>query len=405
MPPSLRILVVGVDWPPETFILTRLKSLKQRGIDVALVTSSRYASSSVTEGLRIIRLSRWDDPFLRAITGSVKGALGSMLKRPNSSISVLRATQAHHGWWKGSSIAIRTQIPLLCLEADVVHFEWNLTAAQYLPLFRLWNRPIVISCRGSQINVPSSTGSQAVQRGLKASLEQATAVHCVSEAIAAEAEMYGLKREKTWVIRPAVDTAFFRPPTTRPPPGGTLRVVTTGSLVWQKGYEYCLMAIKQLIESGTSTELNIIGDGPERQRILFTIEDLGLRKHVRLHGRLLPEDVRCLLWKSDAFVLASVSEGISNAVLEAMACGLPVVATDVGGMREVIRDGHNGYLLPARDPAALAAALHRLVEPQVAHSIGAKARLRIKEDFSLESQTDRFIDLYHWALARSRESQ
>jgi glycosyltransferase involved in cell wall biosynthesis len=192
---------------------------------------------------------------------------------------------------------------------------------------------------------------------------------------------------------------FFRPPTSRARKDTTLRLVTTGSLVWQKGYEYCLMAIKRLTDLGIRTELHIIGDGPERQRVLFTVEDLGLTDDVHLHGRLPSEDVRRVLWNSDAFILASLSEGISNAVLEAMACGLPVVASDTGGMREAIRDGVDGYLVPPRDPEALAKALQQLVHPQARRSLGKAARTRIERNFSLDVQTDRFVELYNSVLA------
>lgn len=396
----MHVLVVGVRWPPETFIDRRLTALANRGVTVSVVTSSRKARTRCRNNIRWIRLGRWDDPLPLALARGIKQSARSVLRAPKPSISLLREAKSRHGWWGGSSIALRTQLPLLCVEADVIHFEWNLTAVQYLPLFPLWQRPIVISCRGSQINVPlASSNSHEIEPGLRASFQMATAVHCVSDAIAKEAEKYGLNREKTWVIRPAVDTSFFRPPAGHARSGGILRVATTGSLVWRKGYEYCLLAIRHLIDSGTRTKLHIVGDGPDRQRVLFTIEDLGLKDHVHLHGRLPPEDVRRILWNSDAFVLASVSEGISNAALEAMACGVPIVASDVGGMREAIREGEDGYLVPPRDPQALARALQKLEQPQARRSLGRAARTRIGQSFSLDAQTDRFIELYDSVLA------
>jgi colanic acid/amylovoran biosynthesis glycosyltransferase len=399
-PRSFRLLIVGINWPPETFILRRLEALRERGVQVSVVTSSKHARSSTIQGFRVERLTRWDDPITSVLARGIKTSIGSVLKTPKPSISLLRAAQARHGWWKGSSIALRTQLPLLCVEADVIHFEWNLTAVEYLPLFQFWQRPVVISCRGSQINVPHiSANSRDIELGLRTSFQMAAAVHCVSEAIAKEAERYGLSQDQTWVIRPAVDTSFFRPAARRSRTDSTLHVVTTGSLTWRKGYEYCLVAIRHLIDSGTPTRLHIVGDGPERQRVLFTVEDLGLKDDVHLHGRLPSEDVRRVLWNSDAFILASLSEGISNAVLEAMACGLPVVATDTGGMREAIRDGVDGYLVPPRDPEALAKALQKLVHPQSRRSLGKAARTRIERNFSLDVQTDRFAELYNSVLA------
>ncbi|MBA2311632.1 MAG: glycosyltransferase family 4 protein [Actinobacteria bacterium] len=377
-----------------------MASLVNRGVEVSVVTSSRQARTRRWSNIRWIRLGRWDDPIPIALARGIKQSAQSVLRAPKSSFSLLRAAQSRHGWWRGLSVALRTQLPLLCLEGDVIHFEWNLTAVQYLSLFPLWRRPIVISCRGSQINVPiTMTNSQEIELGIRTSFQMATAVHCVSEAIAKEAEKYGLNREKTWVIPPAVDTSFFRPPESRAREYTTLQLVTTGSLVWQKGYEYCLMAIKRLTDLGIRSELHIIGDGPERQRVLFTIADLGLEDYVHLHGHLQPNDLRALLWDCDAFILASVTEGISNAALEAMACGLPVVVTDTGGMRDLVRDGIDGYLVPPRDPEALARSVERLKHPQVRLLLGKAARTRIEQSFSLNAQTDRFVELYDSVLA------
>ena len=98
---------------------------------------------------------------------------------------------------------------------------------------------------------------------------------------------------------------------------------------------------------------------------------------------------------ADLFVLSSHSEGLSNALLEAMACGLPAVATAVGGAPEVIEDGVNGLLVPADDDAALADALLRLVrDPGVAGQLGEAARQTILARYSMEAVVDRYVNLY-----------
>ena len=104
----------------------------------------------------------------------------------------------------------------------------------------------------------------------------------------------------------------------------------------------------------------IIGDGPDRQRVLYTIHDLGLQECVRLLGKLAPDEVLHRLQQADAFLLSSLSEGISNAALEAMACGVPVVTTDCGGMREAVTDGEEGFVVPVRDAESMANALMKL---------------------------------------------
>jgi glycosyltransferase involved in cell wall biosynthesis len=218
----------------------------------------------------------------------------------------------------------------------------------------------------------------------------------VSEAIRAEAEQYGLDRAKSVVIRPAVDPDEFRPPTPGDrSPADPFCVVSTGAVIWRKGYEYALSAIRLLVDRGVPVRYDIIGRGDENQRLLYTIHDLDLTGHVHWHGRLEPDEVVARLQKADVFLLSSLCEGISNAVLEGMACGLPVVTTAVGGMPEAVEDGVEGFLTPAGDARAIAASLTELWRrPELRRQMGAAGRARIRRDFRLADQVDAFIKLF-----------
>jgi len=95
------------------------------------------------------------------------------------------------------------------------------------------------------------------------------------------------------------------------------------------------------------------------------------------------------------FLLSSLSEGISNAALEAMACGLPVVTTDCGGMREAVTDGIEGFVVPVRDPEAMAEALLRLwKDPELRRRMGEAARERVLREFRLDQQISAFLALF-----------
>ena len=158
------------------------------------------------------------------------------------------------------------------------------------------------------------------------------------------------------------------------------------------------MAVRLLLDQGIPAQFHIIGAGPDYSRLLYTIGDLHLEGNVHLHGRLAPLEVRNRLQEADVFLLSSLSEGISNAVLEAMACGLPVVTTDCGGMTEAVTDGVEGLVVPVRDPEAMAAALARLAsEAKLSHHLGQAARQRILQEFTLDRQIEKFIELYQEA--------
>jgi len=253
---------------------------------------------------------------------------------------------------------------------------------------------VVVSCRGSQVNVAPHDPSRSVREGLPVTFRKASLVHCVSQAIEAEAGRYGLDPKKSRVIQTGVDPTFFSPVDTREP-SDRIRVVTTGRLDWNKGLTYGLQAIRGLVDAGVPVMFSIIGDGPDRQRILFAIDDLRLHDSVRLLGRLAPIAVRDELRRSDIFILPSLTEGLSNAAVEAMGCGLPVVLTDVGGAREAVVDGVEGFVVPLWDSPAMTEAIRNLArDPQLRMRMGRAARERVLRDFTAERHFREFVGLF-----------
>ena len=398
---ALKLLVVGVRMPPETFIRRRLEGLAARGLSVTVATNSRIPGDDRLRGVRIVRLPRWDDATAMAALLLLRHALILSRTKPARWEQVAGAVWNDFSDLKAAYARLRSFLPLAHETPDVVHFEWNSAAADFHSMLPLWDAPVVVSCRGSDINVrPYAPPSDKFVRDLRASFERADAVHCVSEAIAEEALNFGLTHDKTAVIRPAVDPSFFQPPTSDPPVQDGFQIVSVGSLNWRKGFEYALMALKRLSNEKQPVLLHIVGDGPDRQRLEYSIADLGLEPHVKLHGALSPNDVRSVLQSAHAFLLSSLSEGISNAALEAMACGLPVVTTDCGGMREAVTDSVHGFVVPRRNPDAMAAALSRLIgNSPLRSSIGSQARERVLQDFTLNHQVDAFVRLYRSLLS------
>ncbi len=145
--------------------------------------------------------------------------------------------------------------------------------------------------------------------------------------------------------------------------------------------------------------LLLVGDGPGLPEIQAKIAELGLGEEVLLLS--FRDDVADLLPAMDALVLCSSSEGMSNAILEAMACGLPVVATAVGGNLHLVQHEQTGLLVPPLDPISLAASLQWLAQsPHARRRMGLAARSRIEREFSLDSMVLAFDRLYHRLLGR-----
>ncbi|HEV2591706.1 MAG TPA: glycosyltransferase family 4 protein [Gaiellaceae bacterium] len=197
--------------------------------------------------------------------------------------------------------------------------------------------------------------------------------------------------EKTVVIRNAIDVQAA--PHARP--HESARIVFVGRLKYPKDGETLLRATAAL--GDRPYELVIVGDGPDRTDLETLQHRLGLDERVRFAGER--DDVPQLLADAGVFVLASRSEGLPISVLEAMAAGLPVVASDVGGLREQVVDGETGYLVPAGDVTALTDALARLLDdPALRERIGAAARARAEELFDLPAFRRAHVDLYRSLL-------
>jgi glycosyltransferase involved in cell wall biosynthesis len=393
MAKPLRLLVVGVTMPMETFLDNLILGLAEKGVQVTIAStkrpSQRFQNETNIDWLRLPDLNGLNILSIFLLLIQSLPALFIDLSQARR----LWAATANLKNGRSHLMDFCFLTPFLRGHWNVIYFPWNLGAASFLPLFQLGGTTI-ISCRGSQVLVaPHNPRRQEVRKKLQLTFQRAQLVHCVSQAIVKEAMKLGLDPAKARVIYPAINPEFFHPLPAKEQ-NQKFTVISTGSLHWVKGYEYALLAIRQLIREGVDLEYHIIGDGSDRQRILFTINDLGLQKHVFLHGRLSPEKVRDELQTADVFLLPSLSEGISNAALEAMACGLPVVTTNCGGMREAVTDGVEGLVVPMRDFQAMSSALVLLYEqPDMCARMGLAGRTRVLKDFNSMSQLEQWLEL------------
>lgn len=177
------------------------------------------------------------------------------------------------------------------------------------------------------------------------------------------------------------------------------RIVHVARLNPVKDQRTLLHAVRLVANAHPEVRLHLVGDGEEREALEQLTDALGLRDQVIFHG--FTDNVRPFLADADLFVLSSVSEGIALTLLEAMAASLPVVATDVGGNREVVVPGETGLLVPPGDPAALAEAMAALLaDPARAAAMGQAGRTRAEQDFSLDRTAGAYEALYRRLLVR-----
>lgn len=198
------------------------------------------------------------------------------------------------------------------------------------------------------------------------------------------------------MIPNGVNTEFFRPPEIGPPPERKI-VICLARLVPVKDHRTLISAFGLLARKKTDAELWLVGDGPEEKEILLHARRVlpGARFKM-LPGRT---DIGPLLSRSNLLVLSSVAEGMPNAILEAMACGLPVVATGVGGVPEVVEDGRTGFLVPPRNAQALADALGRiLTDENMAAELGRNGRMRVERSYSVSAMVRMHEEVFRTLL-------
>lgn len=221
-------------------------------------------------------------------------------------------------------------------------------------------------------------------------------------------QRYGIPAKKFRILTNGIDLSMFSAHVAAAParqrlalPADAYVLGYVAKLRPEKGHRYLLQGFQRLRATLPQAHLVLIGDGPDELTLRVFARELGLGESVRFLGRRT--DVPELLHALDVFVLPSEYEGMSNALLEAMACGKPVVAAATPENAEVVSNGVHGLLVQGRNPEALADALRALWQDRArAHAMGAAARRRIEERYSLEASAEQLRLFYRELLSNFR---
>ncbi len=229
-------------------------------------------------------------------------------------------------------------------------------------LGRHFGLPVVVTARGTDVSL---IPHYAVPRRLiQGAIARAAALVAVSAALRDALEALGAPAGKVTVLRNGVDTVLFRPPVDRDAARRALglsgpTLVSVGLLIERKGHHRTIEAMAALPEYG----LLIAGEGPERSRLIALIDRLALHGRVRLLGPVPHAELPGIYGAADASVLASSREGWANVLLESMACGTPVVASNIWGNPEVVQTRDAGLIASQNTADGIAATVRRLFDP------------------------------------------
>lgn len=286
-------------------------------------------------------------------------------------------------------------------KADIIHAHWAFAGIIAGLVGRGIGLPAVTTLRGTDVRWAEK--SSAFKKALRLSIKLNSRIVTVGEDLADQVRKLAPADHKKIVVIPnGVDDLLFSVKE-RSESGHTVTVV--GNLIQSKQVDVILHAFASLVGADNRLRLVIVGEGPERNKLKTLAHRLSIVDRVVFKGQLSPDQVVDQLASSSVLVLASRSEGRPNVVLEAMAAGVPVVASDIGGVRELIGNDERGLLFPVGDIERLAACIkHILDNPNLAQRLARRASQWVKEQgLTWERSAQAYAALYQQVIDEYRQ--
>jgi glycosyltransferase involved in cell wall biosynthesis len=282
--------------------------------------------------------------------------------------------------------------PVLYHKPDIFHLQWAKGIEDWLWV-KEFGIKFVISLRGTHISI-SPIADDALCEKYKNNFHKVDGFHAVSKAILEQAKSYAANLKNAEVIYSGLDLEklIYKPKASI---NSKLKVLSIGRSHWVKGYNYALDALAVLDGQKFQFQYTIVGINKEEE-LIFQQNQLNLIDKVTFLNQLPFNDVLKLIKEADVLLLPSVEEGIANVVIEAMALGTLVISTDSGGMKEVVQDGENGFVVPVRNAQGIAGALMKASKLTVMdyNVMTQKARTVIEQKHSNEKMVDDFNAFY-----------
>ncbi len=289
---------------------------------------------------------------------------------------------------------VRNIQPLVNYDPEIIHLI-TFQAFRYIEPYLAWKKiKLIVSFRGFDLNVYPYQ-SEKNKAHIQEIFKKADKIHFISEGLMKTGIALGAEPQKCFVIRRSI---WIEPSdyVKREKNLQSLVILSVGRLVWEKGYLYALEAISILKKRGFKFQYKIIGDGKDLQMLQYHMLRLGLEDRVKFLGERSRKEVKEQLLKADIFFQASVTEALSNALIEASYYGLPIVSSRVGGIPEVVEHEKTGLLSPPCYPKGYADNIAKLIiHPDLRERYGKDAHFRALEYFSKEKEIERWEEIYN----------
>jgi glycosyltransferase involved in cell wall biosynthesis len=403
-----RVLVISshVGKNPEkvggSFIFDETHRLAERGISIHIIRE-RIEKDSMAHGMSFHGLRKRVDPWAGIFF------LQNIKRYPLSPYVLREPKQLYHE----NLYACNALRVIRERRIDIVHAHFAYPEGLVgLLASRRANKPLVITVRGIDINTVFEVGyglrlDRRCDLIIRKVLREADRVLCVSSDLRRKVLALGVSEEKVHIVHRGVDLKKFRPDLKIDEQIEYIRKICstdTNDLVCINtrhlrpvyGQEYLIKAAKIVSDEFSNVKFIIAGEGPMHTQLQSLIDRLGLADVVKLIGEVPRSFMPALFALSDVYVNTNLAEGLSNSVLEASASGKPVVATSVGGVKDVVTDGVTGFLVAPKDVKSLADRIsYLLLNPEIRKVMGSNARKRVEKFFDVNEKIDRIIRIYN----------
>jgi colanic acid/amylovoran biosynthesis glycosyltransferase len=389
----------------ETFILYEMLAMQQQSIQVEVYPLLRERDEVMhPEARQFVSVAHFQ-PFMSLPI--LRANLYFLWKKPLAYLKtlwdVLRANWGSYNFFTGViGIFPKSVLFAYQMRADQVrhvhaHFASHPAAAAFI-IHRLVGIPYSFTAHGSDLHRD--------RHMLREKVAEAAFVAAISEynRELIVSECRGNHREKVKVVHCGVDTEVFRARSHETPfekGENPFMILCVGTLHEVKGQPYLIEACRFLQERGHNFECHLVGDGPDRKALNELVEQAGLSGKVHFHGSLTREQIARLLMDADVLTAPSVPtrdgrrEGIPVVLMEAMGSGVPVIASDLSGIPELVNDQLTGLLVRPRDARSIADALERFIQnPGVRRSLGKAGRAKVVAEFDLNKNAAKLAQYF-----------
>uniref|UniRef100_UPI00404B757C glycosyltransferase family 4 protein n=1 Tax=Gelidibacter sp. TaxID=2018083 RepID=UPI00404B757C len=386
----LKIAIYSGDIPSTTFVERLIEGLSLKGHRVilfgAIKSKPNYQANTIIAGY-------YPSPIAKLFYLITYTCLLSLFKyKAKTQLDRYLKSQHRNGLYDKVKY-----YPVLWHQPDIFHVQWAKSINEWMWV-QQFGMKLVLSLRGAHINYsPIADGDLATQ--YRVCFPNIDGFHAVSKAIAQEALKYGAKADNVKVVYSGLDNNHSVLNIKKEPKNTVFKILSIGRNHWKKGYNNALDAVKILKDHGFDFEYTIIG-GHDSEELLFQKVDLGLDKEVRLLGNVSFIEVERQIQQADLVLLSSIEEGIANVVLEAMALGTLTLSTNCGGMSEIIQHGENGFLVPIRNPNAMAQSILEIAQLTVEdiQKMTSKARMLIEKNHTSKKMVNDMEHLYQQVM-------